>query len=134
MFKKLIKNAVQHKAIAVLLVITLMGGGFFLYKKAKAVNGETFYVLEQVQKGTLIASVHGSGQTSSENQVDIKPKVSGDIGQAHYEATTTCSSSYYDSGGCPSGFEKDSNCSASYICVKSIGEFKNVKRAIEVSR
>ena len=30
MFKKLIKNAVQHKAIAVLLVITLMGGGFFL--------------------------------------------------------------------------------------------------------
>ena len=79
MFKKLIKNAVQHKAIAVLLVITLMGGGFFLYKKAKAVNGETFYVLEQVQKGTLIASVHGSGQTSSENQVDIKPKVSGDM-------------------------------------------------------
>ena len=79
MFKKLIKNAVQHKAIAVLLVITLMGGGFFLYKKAKAVNGETFYVLEQVQKGTLIASVYGSGQTSSENQVDIKPKVSGDM-------------------------------------------------------
>ena len=79
MFKKLIKNAVQHKAIAVLLVITLMGGGFFLYKKAKVVNGETFYVLEQVQKGTLIASVHGSGQTSSENQVDIKPKVSGDM-------------------------------------------------------
>jgi len=37
------------------------------------------YVFAQAQKGTLVVSISGTGQVSALNQVDIKPKVSGDI-------------------------------------------------------
>lgn len=37
------------------------------------------YATAQVQKGTLITSISGSGQVSVSNQVDIKSKVSGEV-------------------------------------------------------
>ena len=39
---------------------------------------QTRYVLGTVEKKTIIATVTGSGQVSSENRVDIHPKISGD--------------------------------------------------------
>lgn len=40
----------------------------------------------------------------------------------------TCSGSF----SCPSGFDEDNGCYATGYCLRSLGEFKEVKRAIEV--
>ena len=35
---------------------------------------------------------------------------------------------------CPAGFEIDSDCEANYFCYKSVGNYKGIKRAIEIKR
>ena len=37
------------------------------------------YILAAVQKGTLVVSVSGSGQVSSESQIDLKPKTTSNV-------------------------------------------------------
>jgi len=56
-----------------------MFGGYFGYKAAFSKDGIARYVLAQVQKGTLIVSVSGSGEVSALNQIDVKSKVSGEM-------------------------------------------------------
>ncbi len=57
----------------------LVAGGYYGYKALKGDTTEVRYVLATVEKGTLIASVSGSGQISAINKVDIKSKASGDV-------------------------------------------------------
>jgi len=59
--------------------MVLAYGGYYGYKKLTDTSMETRYVMAAVTKGTLISSVSGSGQVSAENQIDIKPKISGDV-------------------------------------------------------
>ncbi len=73
------KFIVGHKKLSLFLLILVVGGGYYAYGKLKGTTLETHYVLAKVEKGTLITSVSGSGQVSALNQVDIKPKISGDI-------------------------------------------------------
>jgi len=68
-----------QKKIVIPLLIVLILGGYFGYKKFVKKEGETRYILAAGEKGTLIISVSGSGQISAEDQVDIKPKVSGEV-------------------------------------------------------
>jgi HlyD family secretion protein len=79
MLKKILKFVSQHKIITAIIILVIVFGGYFGYKAIKGNNQQTRYVLASVEKGTLIVSVSGSGQISSLNQVDIKPKVSGDV-------------------------------------------------------
>ena len=79
MFKKIFKFASQHKFITFIIILVIVVGGYFGYKTIKGNNQQTRYVLASVEKGTLIMSVSGSGQISASNQVDIKPKASGEI-------------------------------------------------------
>lgn len=79
MLKKILKFASQHKFITAIIVLILVFGGYFGYRVIKGNNQQTRYVLANVEKGTLITSVSGSGQTSASNQIDIKPKASGEI-------------------------------------------------------
>lgn len=80
MLKKFLKFILRHKIIAAIIIIALLGGGYWGYGKfIKGDATETRYVLATVEKGTLITSVSGSGQVSTLNQVEIKPKVSGQI-------------------------------------------------------
>jgi len=79
MLKKILKFASQHKFITAIIVLILVFGGYFGYKAIKGNNQQTRYVLASVEKGTLITSVSGSGQISASNQIDIKPKASGEI-------------------------------------------------------
>lgn len=44
-----------------------------------ASGGETRYILGNVERGTVIATIDASGQVSTSDEVDIKPKASGDI-------------------------------------------------------
>lgn len=79
MLKKILKFTSQHKFITAVIIIIIALGGYFGYKALKGNGQETRYVLAAVEKGTLITSVSGSGQVSVIDQIDIKPKTSGDV-------------------------------------------------------
>lgn len=79
MFSKILKSALQHKFISGIILLLLIVSGYFGYKSIFGTNAVIRYVSGQIQKGTLIISVSGNGQVSVSNQVDIKPKVSGEI-------------------------------------------------------
>lgn len=72
--------AFSHKIIAIVILVIILGGGYYSYGWLFNSSGEkTQYVMEKVQKGTLTVSVSGSGQVSALNQIDIKPKASSDV-------------------------------------------------------
>ena len=78
-----IKNKIQqslsrHKILTIITIVALAGGGYYI-NSAKSNTVPTRYVLGKVTKGDIITSIAGSGQVSSDNQVDIKPKVTGDV-------------------------------------------------------
>lgn len=77
--KKVRAYAGAHKFVSTIIVVIILGGGYWTYGKLTSTLGETRYVLASVQKGTLIVSITGSGQVSASNQIDIKPKATGDI-------------------------------------------------------
>jgi HlyD family secretion protein len=78
-FQKIRGYVRAHKKTSVLILLVVAYGGYYIYGKLTDTSGETRYVMSAVTKGTLISSVSGSGQVSASNQIDIKPKVSGDI-------------------------------------------------------
>lgn len=67
------------KIIAGTSLALIAAAGWFGYQRLTEDNNETQYVTAAVEKGTLIISLSGSGQVSASNQIDIKPKVSGDV-------------------------------------------------------
>jgi len=79
MFAKIFKKILQHKFITIVVLALLVSGFYFGNKTLNGSNGAVRYTLAQVSRGTLIFSVSGSGQIVSMDQVDIKPKVSGNI-------------------------------------------------------
>ncbi len=76
---KIIKKILASKLWLAITVMVLLGGGYWGYKYFFGTSASVRYVSAQVQKGTLIVSISGSGQVSASNQVDIKPKASGEI-------------------------------------------------------
>jgi RND family efflux transporter MFP subunit len=68
-----------HKVVSTLMLLILGYGGYYEYEKLTSTADETRYVLSTVTKRTIISSITGSGQVSTSNQVDLKPKVSGDV-------------------------------------------------------
>ena len=74
------KFILAHKLISTLIVVFVLGGGYYFYRSLSAENAAApKYVVQTVSRGTLVISVTGSGQVSVSNQVDIKPKASGDV-------------------------------------------------------
>lgn len=69
----------RHKIISAIAILLIVVGGYFGYKTLKNKGKGIQYVLAAVTKDTLIVSVSGSGQVTALDQVDIKPKVSGDV-------------------------------------------------------
>ncbi len=78
-FEKIRVYTKTHKKMTVVLFLVFILAGYYGFKKATDTSGETRYIMGAITKGTLISSVSGSGQVSATNQVEIKPKVSGDI-------------------------------------------------------
>ncbi len=70
---------IKRKKLSIVLLLLILGGGYYAYGKLNTTTAETRYVLAKAEKGTFITSVSGTGQVSALNQVDIKPKVSGDV-------------------------------------------------------
>jgi HlyD family secretion protein len=79
MFQKIKQFTSQHKIATGFLVLAIGLGSYFGYKKLSGGSSATHYVLAAVQQGTIVTSVSGSGQVSASNQIDIKPKASGDV-------------------------------------------------------
>ncbi|MDO8514046.1 MAG: efflux RND transporter periplasmic adaptor subunit [bacterium] len=73
------KYAFAHTVMSGIILVVVLAGGYWGYGKLTSTSGETRYVVAQVQKGTLVVSVTGTGQVSTSNQLDVKPKVSGEI-------------------------------------------------------
>ncbi len=79
MFKKILNVIIAHKIITGIVVVILAVGGFFLFGSFNSSAQETRYALSAVTKGTIITSVSGTGQVSASNQLDLKPKASGNV-------------------------------------------------------
>jgi len=79
MLSKIFKQIIQHKLITGIISLLIIGGGYLGYRNLTKNKNEVQYTMAAVEKGTLIVSVSGSGQVTVLDQVDIKPKVSGDV-------------------------------------------------------
>ncbi|MFZ2522225.1 MAG: efflux RND transporter periplasmic adaptor subunit [Minisyncoccia bacterium] len=76
--KKVITYSKAHKIISAIVMVAVIGGGYWIYSGSSS-NTSVSYVLGTVEKTTIVASVSASGQVSTVNQIDIKPKASGDV-------------------------------------------------------
>jgi len=70
---------ISHKLIAGIIVLAIVSGGYFSYQRLTGEKITASYITTTASKGTLVVSVSGTGQVSASNQIDIKPKVSGDV-------------------------------------------------------
>jgi HlyD family secretion protein len=75
----------MNKKILIVTLLILVLAGFFAYVKFFKKSEIVRYVLTSVKKDTIIVSVSGSGQISSEDQIDLKPKVSGEVAAVYVE-------------------------------------------------
>ncbi|MFA6535824.1 MAG: HlyD family efflux transporter periplasmic adaptor subunit [Candidatus Paceibacterota bacterium] len=78
-FSKIATFIKKHKIWSSLILIVLVVVGIYTYRSLTSTVGETRYILGTVERGAIISSVSGSGQVSTSDQIDIKPKASGDI-------------------------------------------------------
>jgi HlyD family secretion protein len=78
-YKSIKKYASEHKFIFTVFIIVILYFAYWIYGTITAVPVQTKYVVSSAQKGNLVVSLSGSGQVSATTQIDIKPKVSGDI-------------------------------------------------------
>ena len=73
------KFILRHKISAAIVLIVLIAGGWYVFSQTNTTTAQVRYVTATVQKGMLITSVAGTGQVTSESQIDVKPKVSGAV-------------------------------------------------------
>lgn len=78
-FQKILALARAHKVMSILVIVAVLVGGYYEYLSLTSTAGETRYVLATTEKGMIISSITGSGQVSAYNQIDLKPKASGDV-------------------------------------------------------
>ncbi len=78
-FSKFFIFAKKHKIISGIIILALIGGGYYWYQSANNSTGKVSYVTSPVVKGTIVTSVSGSGQVSTSDQVDLKSKVSENV-------------------------------------------------------
>ncbi len=69
----------SHKKMSAFILILVLLISYWIYKKATSTAGDIRYVVSKVERGTIIASVSGTGQVSALNQIEVKSKVSGDV-------------------------------------------------------
>lgn len=68
-----------HKVWSALILVALILVGYWGVGKARSTTAETRFVLATAERRNLVVSTSGTGQVAATNQIEIKPKVSGDI-------------------------------------------------------
>ncbi len=69
----------KYKKTSIIIILFLLGGGYFWYQPIASNSGTNKYVLAEVAKATIVSSISGTGQVSASSQLDIKPQVSGNL-------------------------------------------------------
>ncbi|MES2023688.1 MAG: biotin/lipoyl-binding protein [Patescibacteria group bacterium] len=69
----------SHKITTIIFLVIVFGVGYYAYGKITSTTGDTRYITSKVEKGTIVASVTGTGQVSVSQQIDLKPRASGNI-------------------------------------------------------
>lgn len=77
--QKIKDYALDHLISSIVILLIVVGVGYWGYGKITSTAGDTRYVLSAVTKGTIVSSITGSGQVSVSSQIDLKPNVSGTI-------------------------------------------------------
>lgn len=77
--KRLVKKILQRKLMLAAAGVIIGVAGYYGYAKLTGTGGALLYVTAAAEKGTLVVSVTGNGQVSASNQIDLKPKASGEI-------------------------------------------------------
>lgn len=75
----MVKYILGHKIVTFFIILVLLGGGYYAYGKFGNKKEEKRYLTARVERGAITVSVSGSGQVSTSNQMDVKPKASGDV-------------------------------------------------------
>jgi HlyD family secretion protein len=73
MKEKIFKN----KKLLLSILIIILIGFYFYFKSTK--NSNTQYIISNVKKDNIYVSVTGSGKVLSQDEIEIKPKISGEI-------------------------------------------------------
>jgi len=81
-----IKGLLRNKRVMIVGVILIVFLGYFGYQKITSGGTAPQYVTSQVEKGTLVVSINGTGQVSSATQIDVKPEASGTITKVYVKS------------------------------------------------
>src|SRR5689334_7253562 len=68
-----------HKIWTGIILVVVLWGGYSAYASFAGGAKATSYVLGTVDKGTVVATVSGSGQVSAVNDIELSPKTSGTL-------------------------------------------------------
>lgn len=77
--KNIILRVFKSRRLTVISLLIIITIGYFGYRAVFGKNQNVRYVFVQAQKGTLITSISGNGQINAINQINVKPKTSGEI-------------------------------------------------------
>jgi len=69
----------QRKGVVAVMGVVVVGGGYYWYQSSQGGTVAPRYVTAAVTRGTLSVSISGTGQVAVSNQLDVKPKASGDV-------------------------------------------------------
>lgn len=79
MMTKLLKKISDHKLITAVILLIIFFGGYLSYKNLIKKDNKVRYTLSQVERGTVVVSISGSGQVSALEEISIKSKVSSEV-------------------------------------------------------
>jgi len=79
MLQRAKKFILRHKFLSAAILIIIIAIGYFSYRSLTGTATQISYVLGAVTRDTIITTVSGTGQVQAVNQLDIKPKVAGDV-------------------------------------------------------
>lgn len=66
------QSLLRHKKLLALFLILLAGGGYF-WMKSRGSTEPVRYLMGTATQGTVISTISGSGQVSSEREIEVKP-------------------------------------------------------------
>lgn len=73
------KYFLAHKIIGSVAIIIVILAGYYGYRWVFNTDGAPRYVLATVERGTIVASVSGTGQVSASSQISLQARASGNI-------------------------------------------------------